>query len=105
MKITKKILENIIKEEISKTLNEQISRKEIEEVVVVNGVEYKLLGQIVTMFGTTRVDLRLVAITGTPEHNPGDVVMAKFGEAKFGEDINKVKAKVKAALGIKQATK
>ena len=96
MKITKKILENIIKEEISKTLNEQSSRKEIEEDVVVNGVEYKLLGQIVTMFGQTQVDLRLVATSAVDGHSPGDVVMAKSGK-----DINKVKA----ALGIKQATK
>ncbi len=88
MKITKKNLERLIKEEISKIINEQ--RKEIEEDVVVNGKKYKLLGQILTMFGKTRVDLRLV-----------DPVTGEVFKAKSGEDINKVKA----ALGIKQPTK
>ena len=88
MKITRKILENIIKEELQETLNEQ--RQEIEEDVVVNGKAYKLVGQILTMFGKNRVDLRLV------DKETGEVV-----KAESGTDVNAVKAK----LGIKELNK
>ncbi len=94
MKITKKILENIIKEEISKIVNEQSSRKEIKETRMINGVKYMLLGQIITMFGTTRIDLRLIL--------NGEVVAAARNEK--GEDVNELKARLLKKIK-KQPTK
>lgn len=81
MKIILENFRDFAKEEAEQTLNEQ--RKEIEEDVTIDGKKYKLLGQILTMFGQTRVDLRLV-----------DVETGVVVKAAQGKDIDTVKDKL-----------